>query len=38
MKYEEPKIDILMFGLKDVITLSVDPEGDGDNYEDDWAK
>lgn len=38
MKYEEPKMNILLFGIKDVITLSVDSEGDGEGYEDAWAK
>ena len=37
MMYEEPKIEFVEWNQKDVITLSVQPGGDGDSFEDSWA-
>lgn len=33
MKYQKPNMDILEFELKDVVTLSVEGDGSGDDVE-----
>ena len=36
MKYEQPNIEIVMLEKLDVITLSVDKNGSGDNVTGGW--
>ena len=36
MRYEEPNIEVLTFNNLDVITLSVEGSGSGDDYDGPW--
>ena len=37
MKYEEPIMTILLLETEDIICLSSDPSGDGDNVNGGWS-
>ena len=36
MRYEKPNIEVLTFNNLDIITLSVEDSGSGDDYDGPW--
>ena len=37
MKYEKPNMEILLLDVTDIVTLSSESSGDGDNYTGGWS-